>query len=361
MKKYLLLVMTVLFAWQTNLVAQDKEEKNWKVGGAVGLDFAQMFFVNPKFGAGEDKIGIGGNVSFFAKYKKERVTWDNFAGLTFGIQRLGSFRREVPFQKSVDELRISSNFAYGITETSPFGYSLDFLFLSQVTPTYDGNLLSAPKGSNLLPIAQFFSPATITVSPGIAYKKNTKFGTFSALLSPASLKMIIVGNENIARQGLHGNPYSFDTSGVTEAAFREEWRVDPDGALANGTGYYSHNYIQFGATLKAGYAHKLFKYTEGDKEKHRLVLSTNLNLYSNYLRLPQHIDVEWITNVDLFLFKGLSISLMTNLFWDYDVLVQVDADNDINTSAPGTFNGYESKERRVSFFQSLLIKYNFLF
>jgi hypothetical protein len=363
MRKYLLLLIAALFAFNVDLIAQEdkEEEKAWTVGGAIGVDFAQMLFINPKFGAGEDKIGIGGNVNFYAKYKKNRVNWDNFAGLTFGIQRLGSFRREIPFQKSVDELRISSNFSYAITEESPFGYSMDLLFLSQVTPTYDGNLLSAPKGSNLLPIAKFFSPATITVSPGIAYKKTTKFGTFNALLSPASLKMIVVTEESIARQGLHGNPYTFDTLTVSDQKFKDDWRTAPDGALANGNGFYAHNYIQFGATLKAGYAHKFFKYKEGEKDKHRLVFSSNLNLYSNYLRLPQHIDVEWITNVDIFLFKGLSISLMTNLFWDYDVLVQVDADNDINTSAPGTFNGYEAKERRVSFFQSLLIKYNFLF
>ncbi|CAA6815639.1 MAG: Unknown protein [uncultured Aureispira sp.] len=361
MIKYLLLLTAVLFAFNTDLIAQEEEDKIWTVGGAVGLDFAQMLFINPKFGAGEDKIGVGGNISFFAKYKKERVSWDNFAGLTFGVQRLGSFNREIPFQKSVDELRIASNFSYAITDESPFGYSMDFLFLSQVTPTYDGNLLSPPKGSNLLPIAKFLAPATITVSPGIAYKKKTKFGTFNAMLSPASLKMIIVGDENIARQGLHGNPYSSDSLGVTEEQFRDDWRTAPDGALANGTGYYAHNYIQFGANLKAGYAHKFFKYTEDDKTKHRLVFSTSLNLYSNYLRLPQHIDVEWITNTDIFLFKGLSISLMTNLFWDYDVFVQVDADNDVTTSAPGTFNGYEAKERRVSFFQSLLVKYNFLF
>jgi hypothetical protein len=353
MKKYLLLLTALLFAFNANLMAQEEEEKIWTVGGAVGVDFAQMLFVNPKFGAGEDKIGLGGNISFFTKYKKERVSWDNFAGLTFGIQRLGSFRREVPFQKSVDELRIASNFSYGITPTSPFGYSLDALLLTQVTPTYDGNLLSAADGADTKPIAKFFAPATLTVSPGIAYKKKTKYGTFGALLSPAALKMIIVSDDSIARRGLHGNPYS---EGVTEQEFIDNWRVKPDGQLANG-GFYGRNYIQFGATLKGSYSHKFFAYKEGDKTKHRLVFSTSLNLYSNYLRLPQHIDVEWITNTDLFLFKGLSLSLMTNLFWDYDVEVQVDGDGDINT---GT-NGYETQGRRVSFFQSLLIKYNFLF
>ena len=352
MKKYFVLVILFFIAFQGTVSAQEEEKKkDWKFGGAVGLDFAQMLFINPKFGAGEDRIGIGGNISFFAKYKKDRLSWDNALGLIFGIQRLGSFRKEVPFQKSVDELRFTSNFAYGITEESPFGYSLDVLFLSQITPTYDGNLLSPTDSTKI--VAQFFSPATLTVSPGISFKKQTKFGEFTALLSPASLKAIMVGSDTIARQNLHGNPYS---EGVTEAEFRDNWGVAPDGMLWNG-GYYARNYIQFGASLKAGYAHKFFKYKEGDKDKHRLVLSTSVNLYSNYLRLPQHIDVEWITNVDLFLFKGLSLSLMTNLFWDYDVLVQVDADGDINTGE----NGYEAKERRVSFLQSLLIKYNFLF
>ena len=68
MKKYLLLTIAFVLAYNINLSAQDEEEKAWKVGGAVGVDFAQMFFVNPKFGAGQDKIGIGGNISFFAKF-----------------------------------------------------------------------------------------------------------------------------------------------------------------------------------------------------------------------------------------------------------------------------------------------------
>ena len=55
MKKSLLLGIAFVLAFQVNLSAQE-EEKAWKVGGAVGVDFAQMFFVNPKFGAGEDCV-----------------------------------------------------------------------------------------------------------------------------------------------------------------------------------------------------------------------------------------------------------------------------------------------------------------
>ncbi|MCH2022011.1 MAG: DUF3078 domain-containing protein [Saprospiraceae bacterium] len=355
MIKYVIWILMIFINSLEIVNAQEPggKQNHWKLGGAVGMDFAQMLFVNPKFGAGEDKIGIGGNLSFFAKYKQNRLSWDNFLGLTFGVQRLGSFRRQIPFQKSVDELRLTSKFGYSITDQSPFGYAFDVLFLSQITPTFEGNILSPNSDSVTLPIAQFCSPATLTLSPGIGFKKKTNLGEFHALLSPASLKLIFVASDTTARLGLHGNPYS---TGVTEQEFIDTWGVRPDGQFGTNI-FYAKNSIQFGATLKAGYSHKFFKYKEGEKDKFRLVLATTLNLYSNYMRMPQHIDVEWITNVDLMLFKGLSISLMTNLFWDYDVLVQVDEDGDITTGV----NGYESQGRRVSFMQSLLIKYNFLF
>lgn len=360
MKTVILLTAVLMMMAQATLQAQDKgtdDEKRWTTGGAVGLDLGQMLFVNPKFGAGEDRIGIAGSMNLYAKYKNGRVSWDNLAALNFGVQRLGSFRKEIPFQKSVDELRLASNFSYGITPTSVFGYSLDALFLTQLTPTYTGNLLSPVAGVAEDPIAQFFSPATLTISPGIAYKQKTDFGEFSALLSPIALKMIIVGDDDIARLGLHGNPHS---PGATRDEFVDNWGVEPTGELVDG-GFYARNYIQLGATLKGSYKHQFFKYTVEEKgetkEKYRVLFRTSINLYSNYLRLPQHIDVEWITNVDVFLFKGLSLSLMTNVFWDYDVFVQVDEDNDVTTGV----NGYEAEGRRVSFLQTLAIKYNFLF
>lgn len=360
MMKYTLLFL--LLCTGLSVYAQDdSDEKNWEFGGALGLDFSQMLFVNPKFGAGEDRIGVGGNTSFFANYKDGRTSWNNAIGLTFGVQRLGRFGRTIPFQKSVDELRLSSNFSYGITEESPFGYSLDFLFVSQLTPTYEGNLLSALDAAvRKDPIAQFFSPATITIAPGISFKKQTDYGLFTASFSPAALKLILVSRDDIAQLGLHGNPFSKD---VTREAFVDNWGVQPTGALPNNGGFYANNYLQLGASLQAGYKHQFFGYTEKDKDgkevdKHRLHFKTNVSLYSNYLRLPQHVDVEWITNVDLFLFKGLSLSLMTNVFWDYDIFVQVDTDNDVTT---GDINGFDDKGRRVSFLQTLLIKYSIQF
>ncbi|MCH2045963.1 MAG: DUF3078 domain-containing protein [Saprospiraceae bacterium] len=363
MIKYICLLLGVIISFQNPVLAQEEqptENKTWKFGGGIGLDFAQLLLINPRVGAGENRLGLGGNITAFAKYKKGRASWDNTASFQFGVQRLG--RGKKPFQKAIDELRLSSLFAYELRPENPFAYAFDLTFLSQVTPTYEGNYLSHQPGTSPShPISQFLAPATTAVSPGIAYKpQKGALKGLAVLLSPASLKLITVANDSIAMLGntdrtasLHGNPFG---KYATEDDFRKVWSMRPTGLTADST-YYAKTAIHLGAMLKATYAGKFLKYKEGDKDKHRLSFSTGLTLYSNYLRDPQFIDVEWVTTTDLYIFKGLSISLGTILFYDHDVLVQIDADNDLTTGV----NGYEETGRRVSFTQSLLIKYNFLF
>jgi hypothetical protein len=350
MKKTISLLCALVLGFQVSF-AQEKEE-GWKFGGGIGLDFAQMLLINPKVGAGENKIAIGGNSGFNANYKKGRLSWNSKLGINLGVQKLGSGKK--PFQKTLDEVRLTSIANYAIAEGKPWGYALDFTFLSQLTPTYEGNTLSASVGTaNQYSISKFLSPATIVVSPGISYKPNDNL---SVLISPLSYKTIIVADDSIAKLGntartasIHGNPFG----STVRQDFIDTWRVKPTGMTYDSV-FYAKNTLQLGATIKAQYQNKFLKDKEG---KARIGFSTSLTLFSDYLRNPQFIDVEWITTTDFFIFKGLSISLGTNLFYDHDVLVQINEDGDANTGP----NGLESTGRRVSFTQTLLIKYNFLF
>jgi hypothetical protein len=229
------------------------------------------------------------------------------------------------------------------------------MLLSQITPTYLGNFLSPQNAqASQYPIARFFAPATINIAPGLAYKPNNNL---SILLAPASMKIIAVLDDSIARLGnanntasLHGNPYGRYASAED---FQRDWKTQAKGQI-NDSLYYGSTALQLGATLKINYNGKFIK---DDKGKHRLGISSSLTLYSNYLRDPQNIDLDWTMTTDLFIIKGLSISLGLNAFYDHDVFVQLDRDNDINTGV----NGYESTGRRLSFTQTLLIKYNYLF
>ncbi len=356
MKQILFFAASFLLLFAPECLAQDKKDENpegWKIGGGIGFDFSQLLLINPKIGAGENRIGVGANSNFYGNYQKGRLTWKNSANLNFVIQKLGKDPNR-PFQKSLDELRLSSTVLYNLTAENPLAYALDVLAVTQITPTYQGNFLSPQSTGRQYAIAKFFAPATITVSPGMAYKPDAHL---SVLLSPASLKVIAVPDDSIAMQGnagltnsIHGNPLGRFAS---EQAFRQSYGVRPSGKINDST-YFANNFIQLGATLKVTYQNKFLKDKEG---KARLGISSTLSLYSNYLRDPQNIDVEWITQADLYIFKGLSLTATGNLFYDHDILMQVDRDGDLNTGV----NGYESTGRRVSFVQTLLLKYNFLF
>lgn len=328
----LILLLLPLYASAQEDETTAKDTSAWDIGGGIGLDFSQLSFLNPKVGAGENRIALGGNSSFYARYKDGRFSTNNALALNFGVQRLGASSN--PFQKTVDELRIASSVSQDFSDDNPWSYAADFIFVTQIMPTFQGNFLTdTSAAANANPIARFFSPATLTFKPGIGYKPNERF---SFLFSPASIKAIIVADDNVASLGsaddgvsLHGNP----------------WRSATD---------FDNVFFQFGAGLRVRYQDKFFKDKEG---KERLIIASNLNLYSNYLMNPQNIDVEWITTVDLALFEGLSLSFNNNLSYDHDILVQVDRDGDSSTG-PG---GYESTGRRVSIIQTFLLKYNYLF
>lgn len=44
---------------------------NWTTGVSLGLDFSQLLQINPRQGAGQNRIGAGTAISAFAKYKKK--------------------------------------------------------------------------------------------------------------------------------------------------------------------------------------------------------------------------------------------------------------------------------------------------
>ena len=57
------------------LSAQDENppdsEPLWKTGASFGLDFSQLLQINPRQGAGQNRIGSGIAIGAFAKYKKK--------------------------------------------------------------------------------------------------------------------------------------------------------------------------------------------------------------------------------------------------------------------------------------------------
>jgi len=322
--KLFLMVPCLLLLWHTENYAQaddarlkelrklaemsaEETPNGWKKGGGLGFDLAQLAIINPRVGGGSNRLGFGGLGNFFANYKKDRFTWDNSGSFQVSVQRIGS--KEQPFQKNLDLLRLGSRVGYRTGNEKIFA-AAEATFESLLFKTYEGNIL---RSDSLPVIARFGSPMRVALSTGINYKPDEHWAIYVA---PATMRLIYVADDAIAALNVHGN--------------------EPG----------KNSFLQFGANMNAVYQNKYFE----DK----MSVKTSLDLFSNYLKDPQRIDVLWQTDIGWELVKNISLNLHTELFYDYDVRVQYDANK----------NGiYEEGElaRKPSFTEALLIKYNYIF
>ncbi len=352
MKKISLLFVLFAFVATTAFAQDDAPEvkEGWDTGLGIGLDFAQLLMYNPKVGAGENRIALGGAANFFANMKKGKHSWDNSASWKIGAQKLGGGQFfanpdvKQPWQKSIDELRFDSKYGYAVTENKKWYAATELSFLSQVLSTYAGNYMRDITGTDAHPIAQFFSPGTITYSVGIDYKPNDNFSFY---YSPIALKMIMVMDDEIADD----QAFDADGIGLGTSVHGNPWRSGTD---------FDNVLFNVGSLAKAQYQAKLWENKDGDP---RVLFKTYLTLYFDYLQgqkrdenpdYKTHVDVDWGTETSLNVYKGLSIVLTTNLFYDWDVPVQ-----ETDYSRVGGVTG--NLVRKPSFVQQLLIKYAITF
>jgi len=328
MTGWLLMVM-----WQTGHAqdAQQEPERSWRSGAGIGLDAAQLLQINPRVGAGQNRLGFGGAVNAFAKYSRNRLVWDSQGNWQFGVQRLGSgvigsgAEVKIPFQKAIDKFQLESKLGYKITENGRLFFATNANLISQLTPTflgtesYPGNFLTDISGLNANPQSAFLSPADLGLSAGIDFRPTDNWSIY---YSPLAARVIIVVKDEIAALGVHGNPVTKDATGAVIS--------------------YKNADVQMGSQFRVAYRNK---FAQG-----KLNYTTALQLYTNYLKDPQNIDLQfWNNEFALQLFKNLQLNMTVNMYYDHDILVQI-----TDYSSP---NGVDGLGRRVSVTQQLLLKY----
>lgn len=295
MKFRITLSFLLMFGFQFAHAQEETPESNWKIGGDAGLTFFQSSFVNWTDGGGDPTTTIGFLGNFYAKYTKERTSWENIYLMQYQLQKVGS---NTDFLKSVDRLELLSVAAYQIQEDNDnLSYSALFSLKTQMTKSIIDDELKST----------FFAPAEILLAPGIKYTRGDKKTKANLLInaSPATAKFMFVNNQDLADAGTFtGQPATYDTSGAK---------------LTDGTKLRS----EFGASLISNYRLNVV-----DSDNMKVTWQTNLELFSNYLENPQYIDVKWTNLVATNLFKYFTITLSTDLRYDYDVQIPSDVNND---------------------------------
>jgi hypothetical protein len=248
--------------------ADDTSHKSgWKKGGLLNLGVAQGGTRNWAAGGEKFSLALNGYVNVFANLKKGKQRWNNNLDLFYALVKTTS----QGLRKNDDRIDLFSKYTYQFRPKLGFGGVGNFR--SQFTDGYDYSKTPSQR------ISSWFAPAIITLAPGIDWTPKDYFSVF---FSPISARWTIVANRPFELAALYG--------------------VSP----------YREVKIEAGAYVTANFNKEVMK---------NVVLKSRLDLYSNYLKNPQNIDVFWTNVVGLKVNKFLSVTYNLDLIYDDDARI----------------------------------------
>lgn len=246
---------------------EEKQKEGWTKGGIFNLNLSQGASRNWASGAEKSSFSINTLVNAFTYYKKARNAWDNTVIAQYGIVSATS----IGTRKNDDRLDLLSKYGYQLK--NPKWYISALLnFRTQFTDGFDYS--ANPKIKN----SAMFAPAYLLVSPGLMYKPNASFDVF---LSPVTSRWVIVSSRNAKLRKLYG------FSDTTKLAVNE-----------------------IGAFLTTNLKKDIAK---------NINFTSRLDLFSNYKKNPQNIDVFWTNVIGMKVNKYIGVTYSLDLIYDHDV------------------------------------------
>ena len=247
--------------------------QGWKRGGVFSLNLAQTSLTNWAAG-GQNSFAVNGMLSTFANYKQGKTVWVNSLDLGYGLLKQGG----TGYRKTDDKFDLLSK--YGYEAFKNFYYSALLNFKTQMAPGYK----YSDAGREL--ISDLFAPAYLLAALGLDYKPSDHF---SAFIAPLTGKITFVSNKQLSDAGAFG--------------------VTPG----------KKSLSEFGGYLRAIYTKNDFK----NEFLKNVTFTTKIDLFSNYIKNPQNVVVNWETLLAFKVNKFLSANINTQLVYDDKIKVPV--------------------------------------
>jgi hypothetical protein len=245
----------------------DTAIKIWKMGGSFGLNVGQGSQSNWAGGGDDFSFTVNSALTLFLVHKSTKNSWENNLSANFGYINTTSLGS----RKNDDRFDFLSK--YGFSLNKHFNLATLVNFRSQFLKgyTYPNNVKTFA--------SDFLSPAYLVVSQGMDYKPNKYFSFF---LSPVTSRWVFVSDTSISAKIDYG--------------------VKPD-----------HTHInQNGAFATLGYQKSFNKY---------FAYKARLDLFSNYKKNPQNIDVFVTNTLSAKIAKILAFSWNVDMIYDDDVRI----------------------------------------
>ena len=274
MKKLLLTAMVLSFTIVS--FAQNEQPQGWSHKGNIGLNFGQSSYTNWAAG-GQNAINWQGIFNYETHYRKDAFKWDNTLNTALGYSYYDFDHKPI---KTDDKIEFTSLAALKATEH--LNYGAELAFRSQFANGYDYT-----KDSTLY-ISKFLAPAYISLGLGVEWVPNPHFSLY---FSPVTGRVTIVNDERLAEEGAYGvnDLDKYDT--ITHTNFdKVHW--------------------EFGARAVAKFQYPIVKNVD---------FNSKLELFSNYLKDPQYVDVDWQNMLVMKVNSWLNCNLSTHLIYDRDI------------------------------------------
>ncbi|PIE47918.1 MAG: hypothetical protein CSA40_02015 [Flavobacteriales bacterium] len=282
--RQLFLSLILLVGFSASIIAQETEapKEGWTRGGTFGLTLNQSSFSNWVAG-GDNAISGSALVNYDANLLSGDWTWDNKLILAYGLTNT----------KSNGTIKTDDRFEFnslaGKQASDNWYYSAFLGFLTQFTNGYD--YVSDPNQN--YQTSGLFAPAYLSFGPGMLWKKSDNL---KVNIAPATVKLTFLGSE----------VFTFDKDNNTWLSSNnvKSFGIDPGESLR----------FELGLNIGAYYKVDLMK---------NISMENILNLYSNYLDQPDHIDINHQLSLVMQVNKYISANLMLNTIYDHDMLTDV--------------------------------------
>lgn len=297
MKKIL---FVFIFIYCLNAQNDSVKISPWKREGFFGLNASQTALHNWQ-GGGQDNIAINAILNLQLSYKSGKSAWLNKLDAQYGIFKPGDFKK---FRKNIDQLFFLSKYSLDAWNKFWF-YSAQFDYRTQFAPGYNytGDSIVGRATSD------FNSPGYIQLALGLDYKPVPYF---SAFLAPLAGKITMVNRQYLADAGAFGvEKAEFDANGMMIRPGKK-------------TRY------EFGGRFVMKFKKDIMT---------NVNLDSYLDLFSNYLKNPQNIDVIFNNLITFKINKYFTATLISQLIYDDDIIIKRDWDKDGNFENPNDING----------------------
>lgn len=240
--------------------------KIWTTGGTFTVNIGQGSQKNWAAGGDDFSFSLNSYFGLWARYKKEKISWDNTANFNYGILNTTSQGT----RKNDDRIDATTKFGYGLTK------HVSAAFLANFQSQFSKGYKYYEDGKKEL-LSNLMSPGYLLFSLGIDYKPVDGLSIF---LSPLTSRWVFVMNDSLSAKGSYG--------------------VDSGSHVKNEIG-------AFGSI------------TYNKKFNEKISYSGRLDLFSNYKHHPENIDVMMNNMLSFQLSKILTANVGLDLIYDDDI------------------------------------------